>query len=182
MCGQWARLLGDERDRAKMLRRAHEILTIQKPEKFGEGRRLGNKFSRSRKEKRAKRETEETVEDKLKHVMFCFQQMETEALVGEKLHQKKLEREIKIQIRERIGYVRIQNQTKQKQGMLLTNSVYKINKRKNPFQREYLTAKRINKAVKNLRRRSLAKEDRFHRRRLLSKSFKQLVKITRNAV
>lgn len=113
MCEQWINLLGGERDRAHMLRRAYEIVAIHKPNALSRGGRGREAFT----------EQARTVEDRMRHVLFCFQQMETEALVGEKLGQRRLEREIKIQIRERIGYKGRPQQEKRQQESLPTNHV-----------------------------------------------------------
>jgi hypothetical protein len=62
-----------------------------------------------------------SVQDRMNHVLYCFQQMEEEALINEKLHSRKLEREIKLEIREKIGYS-IKPLQKQ-DGVLRTNYV-----------------------------------------------------------
>lgn len=66
----------------------------------------------------------ESVDERLRHVLVCFQEMEREALVGERLHERRLEREIQIQIRERVGLsTRAQRQRAKEAPGLKTNAV-----------------------------------------------------------
>ena len=114
MCGQWMSLIGYDRQRDTVLQRAHEIAKISRAPLFKENAQNERNLKKFEiKKPKAKLKTPKfkaqkfkggSVEERMKHILYCFQKMEEEALINEQLHQRKLEREIKLEIREKVGY------------------------------------------------------------------------------
>lgn len=129
MFSEWVNLVGHQTHRKNCLEKAQLVLKINFPKKGvnGEDHTRGKRripFSKiiSQKKYKLTKVKKLNIHERMQQAINCFEKMKDEAVIKERVYEKKLERHLSIQIREKIGYKEKSDIVKK--GFLSTTSKY----------------------------------------------------------